>query len=270
MIPYYYNISKSVERLPLFVIDGQSNATGIRDVSGLSSPLTGVIPNSFIHFNDDGFYPLEAGVNQCGYGELQPGTLPNENPNPNNHGFELNMMYQLGQYTQRNNYLLKLSKRATGLAQNPSEPDHNVNSVEQLHQKLIDYVGLIDLNTYEPKAFIWYQGEDDSIVEEYANAYGANEIDKFNAVRTILGNPNLPIISILVNENTSSWSFKSEVNAGKTATANTLENVTIIDPSITNQGNQVYQLESGGKGAHYTTDGYNALGNAIFELIKDL
>lgn len=258
------SMSSPTAKKPLYILDGQSIAVGTEDVSNLSSPLTGVIPYSYIHFGGS-FQELETGVNQCGYGKNIP---PDDSVNTSNHGAEVNFMYLLGQYFQRNNYLLKLGQRATGLAQNPSEPDHNVNSANQLHQDFLDKLALIDLDEYQIKGLIWEQGQDDAIVEAYADEYETNQTAKINAQRTACLNPSLPMIIDLINLNNlpPNWTHTSTVNTAKqnvVTTINTAQgnsNLVIYDPT---------KPEVPISGGHPTSAGYNQMGLDWFNIAKN-
>jgi hypothetical protein len=48
------------------------------------------------------------------------------------------------------------------------------------------------------KAFVWFQGENDSMDENYANAYANNLKHFIQDVRTLLGDPNFPVVIVQI------------------------------------------------------------------------
>jgi len=71
-------------------------------------------------------------------------------------------------------------------------------------EHLDKHVPAVATNGYELSGFVWFQGENDSLVGEAAwNEYGENLKDLMHDVRTSLGVPDLPVLIIQINK--SMW-----------------------------------------------------------------
>ena len=110
---------------------------------------------------------------------------------------------------------------------------------------------------YELKGIIWFQGESDGAVEDYANAYQQNEVYFINTIRSHYGN--LPFYSCKINEPNVNYPFCEVVNDAKEYNDTNVDDYYLISTDDLNWQEGI---------THMTTKGYIELGKRIANLIN--
>ena len=108
-------------------------------------------------------------------------------------------------------------------------------------------------------AEVWNQHENDCNVEAYANAYETNLTNYITKRRLVHANLKFVIVLVHADLPIGTFPYKATVKAAQLAVAASLSNVVTIDQDAF--GSNVDNI-------HRDASGYEALGNAVYELLK--
>lgn len=230
---------------PVFLIAGQSNATGYD--SG--------VPDNTSQFQNVEIYTGTAWEN------LQYPTN-NEGFLNLNHGIEIRLAELIESYYTLSGHIIKLGEPSTSLAQRPAI-DWNTASFE-LYDDLITKVsnGLNALSTSGIdnviKGLVWIQGESDGQNESEADAYESNLTSLITNFRSVHGN--VAFVLVKVNSSLSIYyPYIGTVRAAMDNVASSLPNVSTIDTL-----DAVYTASN----VHYTKDYLKIIAERAFDIIK--
>jgi len=228
---------------------GQSNALGYEDMVNLQVGYQGV--NTNVLMWDDTVYKYLA-------------STTNNNQFPvvyrnNKFGCEFSLGYRLNDYLGSYINILKYTKGGSKLAIDGAALDWNIASSSELYDDFLTEISDSG-NISRVKSIVWIQGENDSVLEVDALAYETNLTNFINAVRAYMGY-NVHFTIVLINNNIVSTDYVAEVRAGQIATAAALQNIDTVD-------SDAWELQV--DGVHYTAQGYDDMGGAVFNIIKDL
>jgi len=155
-------------------------------------------------------------------------------------------------------YLVKHSKGGTTLAH-----DWNPELSNSLYHSLTARVfkSVFELGTnYEISGFFWMQGENDSIVSNYAFNYFSNLTNLINRLRIDFNTPNMPFILGMIHPN-NNWPFVNVIRQAQTNIVLELPFVSSYDTSeLSVCGSQVCD------NVHYTPESIICLGEEFSDL----
>lgn len=223
-MPYWgrYNGSGIITQVPdpysdVLLVAGQSNAiiNGLLDTdvpSYLQTPDPGIQI-----FNGSSFVELVNGTNNS--------VLCINGTSNQNWGPEAQFSYLYRQTFPGNTLrIIKFAQAATQLAINSGGTDWNPASSGKLFDAMTAYVtaGMSALSGVSPPPFarwlIWMQGEQDSLDNTEANAYGANLAAFISAVQSRWGTSQMNVIIGRIS-NSSVYTFGAAVRAAQVAAA---------------------------------------------------
>ena len=256
------------EGVPFYILAGQSNLgrSRVSQMTGGQAALYDVTYTDVFMFNyslnTTAFEPLNIGTNT---------RLLNYN-HTDEFGFEASLFKELRAHKTGELFVLKQGDGGTSMATRwlpPSGPDW-----EFLTDLSLDAIATwADANgkSLNLKAFIWMQGEEDAVVEAYANAYEANlgtffsTFDTYwSGICTTYGFPNDGYRKVIGQIEGASDPVQTYYATVRTAQANFCangaNNATLID--VTPYGVV--------DGVHMGATGQISFGLDIFEVIKDL
>ena len=233
----------------VYLMAGQSNAGGWEDMTELQAEYIGA--NSNVKIWDGSNYSV---MNSTSNNNQFP--IAEQNTH---FGTEFSFANKMADYLGSKVTLVKHAKNSTGLGVDGSEEDWNTTT----NELYTDFKTTItdSLTIRKPQAFIWIQGEKDAKNLTKANNYEANLTNLINGIRTHLNNPTLKVCVVLLNSNipVGVHVYKATVRAAQVSVAATLSNVVTVDPDA-------YELQP--DLVHYTAQGYEDLGEAIFNILK--
>lgn len=205
----------------LVVLAGQSNARGNALLSSLASPYEQPYPG--VRFYDS--TPLSHRSRE--WGDLGPVT--------SFEGYGFGCEVSLGRDLAAdpgwpNPAIYKCAKGSTNLAvdwaPNTGESWLELRDVYARAQAALPVAG----STLVPRAFVWIQGESDSAVLAYANAYEANLTAFIASIRTLFGVPDLGFWIVRLTTPNSFGPYEDTVIAAQNAVAAADPNVYIVPP----------------------------------------
>ena len=169
-------------------------------------------------------------LTNTGFECMNQATNNNQYPNRNN-GFSIEFyMKDIADFLGRDIYIVKNAIGGTPLGLDGSNIDWNTASIGELYDTTLTAISnaITWMNdrgkTARFEGVIWWQGEQDSKILSFANAYETNSINFFDGLKTATANPNLKFYqyNITANEAGGFRPYTNEVNAAK-------QNFTAID-----------------------------------------
>ena len=227
-------------------IAGQSNALGWEDMANLQVGYQGTNTNVKMWTGS-------------AYNTINSATNNNQFPvayKNNKFGAEFSLGYKLATYLGKDVNILKYAKGASKLAADGSALDWSTST----NELYLDFKNAITASgNVRFKSVLWIQGEQDCLLLADANAYEANLTSFINGIRTHVGY-DIHFTIVLVNSNSTTLTYRTTVRAAQLSVAATLTNISTIDAdSFSLQVDNV----------HYDASGYDSIGDATFNIIKN-
>lgn len=240
-----YQVATAANAVDVYVLWGQSNARGRSPLAELPEHLRGPMTGVYL-WNGTSFAPLEAKVNS----------------NYPQAGLDWGLEMQFGYLLRQDNpskpvYLVKHSVGGTPLlptSSNTWNPLVSSSLYVQAKTSLSKALTALEAQGKTPtvKGFVWVQGGADAVAG-VKSAYAARQSELFKGVRTLVGNPTLPIIDFYVRDEAYN---AADVNAAKTAVASSLANIRILKADA---------FEDIGDNMHFDGPANLAAGRHLFE-----
>lgn len=236
------------------ILAGQSNSVGNSGIEPseapqyFSSDYSNVDGYSVKIFYNNEWQTLEYGTN-------------NQAGDSGAFGQEMEIGYRAAKKWKSNIYILKVAQVSTGLAQDASEDDWNVNTDGELYDDLIAKISastVLITETWKPAFMLWVQGERDSRNATKANAYATNLTAFINGIRGTAVQY-IPFVALKLNDNipAGTYPYISTIRAAQDSTANR------IDTCFTIESNG-FELQD--DSIHYTGQGQIDISNAALNL----
>ena len=240
----------SQTHLKVYLIGGQSNATGVGLVADLPGEYKKELHNikSYTSLHCDSLVADKWLFMRPGYGA-----------NLQQHGCEISFAHKLATlYPKDSIAIIKCTLGGSVLetqwkspsAGGPTDPDHHlfqyfVNTVNNALNSLgTDY-------TYEIAGMIWMQGESDGMTTAWANKYEDNLTWFIKDMRDTLNAPKMPFVIGKISEITY-WPFANIIRQSQDNVAEKMGNVGIIDAN---------DYPIGPDHVHYNSSGLIRMGN---------
>jgi hypothetical protein len=224
--------------------NGQSNALGTAAIGGLPSEYLGSRNDMQIWDN------------------IAHNYVPLDSSDFSAFGSDFSYTNKLVDFYGKKIYIDKFAVSATRLAEDTGD-DWNTLSTGEYFDDSQDERDLADTslanNDVTILGEIWNQHENDCQILAYANAYETNLTNYITKRR--LSYPNIKIIIVLVHADLpiGTFPYKATVKTAQLAVAAAMSNVVTIDQDA---------FSSNPDNIHRDAAGYEALGNAEFELLK--
>jgi hypothetical protein len=253
------------EHYRVYLLGGQSNASGRGDASELSEPLAS--PQTDVRFYWHKELVTDNGnLTQDTWVDLQPDSGQGKN-SPSGHEVEFGCELSFGRTMADSNATVNIAIIKFGYGgsnlhtQWAASGDMYADFVETVESGLAALTSAG--HTYEMGGMIWIQGEADTDTVAHANAYATNLSNLVDRVRadvgeTAIGATTLPfVISRL-----SSSQYPSMVNYAAVCTAQTTVATTGRQPAVVDTDGFSVYTGSAAENIHFTAAGQIAIGEA--------
>lgn len=236
------------EPVDVYVIWGEGNAAGRALLANLPSYLAGPRPDAYI-YNGVGFSPLEAKLSSN-----RPGAGGDWGPEM--------QLSRLATQGGKKVYFVKYAVPATplvptaGATWNPNAQSHFATAKNELTAALAALRAANKAPTV--RGLVWGQGRQDAVAGSAQADYDARQRELFSAVRTAVGNPNLPILDTLVR---TEGVTATAINAAKAAVASSVVGVRTMKTDA---------FEDTGDNASYNAAAQLAFGRHAYERLTGI
>lgn len=182
--------------------------------------------------------------------------------NLNSYSFELFLAQKLRDYKSQPVYIDKTAKGGTRLAVDAGADDWNLTTNElwltgkNRYSSYKLYQSVFNFNTNN-KFIVWFQGESDSDLQVYSDAYEANQTAIFADYRSFIGDPNFPIIDCLISSTYNTYS--PQIRQAKINIAAADTNIHLVETDSLDRFD----------GVHLSQQGLRDLAELIFQIVKD-
>jgi len=251
------------KQVSVVMIHGQSNASGRVPMAQLQSRLTGELQWMKV-WNGTGFDNIDSTLNNNQYSDTQSG---------NEYGVEFELGERLNLQYEKTIYVFKQVQGGSYLANNAPSWSRNPIGAEftQLSNDLtaLKEWELSNGYTINKMRFVWIQGEADSLVLAYANAYQtswqnwltgqANSVFDTKIQQVFFTSPYLYDCRLSANQTLATLLYKSTVNSAKDAVqlTNTTYYRTVNTDTVTVDTDEV----------HYNAAGVTTLSGLLYDKI---